>query len=103
MNKKWLSSTNKGFRISVQITPNAKKTEILDILDDTIRIRLQAQPVDGKANDALVRFVAKELGIPRNQVEITHGFTNKRKLLEIQTQKLSLEEIEKIFSASKNS
>lgn len=98
MKKTWLSKTNAGFRIAVQISPNGKKTEVLSILEDVVRIRLQAQPVDGKANEALIRFVADKLDLPKSLVEITHGFTNRRKLLEIRAPQLSFETIEKVFS-----
>ena len=76
MSALWLSRTKTGIRIAVQVSPNARKS-------DELRIKLQAPPVDGKANDALVQFLAKKLEVPRKQVTITHGQTNRRKLLEI--------------------
>lgn len=100
MNKKWLSVTDFGFRLAVQISPNGKKSEVLSITDDAVRIRLQAPPVDGKANEALVRFIADRCRLPKSHIQITHGFTSRKKLLEIRTSSLTRQDIEKIFSLS---
>ena len=99
MSAAWLSQTKAGIRIAVQVSPNARKSEIVSGDGDALRIKLQAPPVDGKANDALVQFLAKKLQIPRKQVTITHGQTNRRKLLEI-TADMAPEDIEKrLFQA----
>ena len=83
MTKEWLSRTDGGYRLAVQVSPNAKKTEIVSSDGETLRIKLQAPPVDGKANEALVQFIAKKLRTPKRNVTITHGLSAKRKLLEI--------------------
>jgi hypothetical protein len=95
MTATWLSKTKNSFRIAVQVSPNAKKSEIASAEGDALRIRLQAQPVDGKANEVLIQFIAKKLRIPRKNIAITHGFSSKRKLLEIFLPESTLEEIEK--------
>ena len=98
MKKNWLSKTNSGFRLAVQISPNGKKSEILSATEDALRIRLQAPPVDGKANETLIRFIADLCDLPKSNVQITHGFTNRRKLLDIRTSTLTMPDMEKIFS-----
>ncbi|MCM1511613.1 MAG: DUF167 domain-containing protein [Oxalobacter formigenes] len=100
MSKAWLSATASGFRLDVQVSPNGKKSEILEASDDILRIRLQAPPVDGKANEALIRFVAGRCGLPKSRVKITHGLSSRKKRLEIESDKLTLPEMEKRFSAS---
>ncbi len=85
MTRDWCSPLPTGIRLAVQITPNAKKTEIIGILEDVLKIRLQAPALEGKANEALIRFLADTLGVPKSAILITHGHTNKRKLLEIST------------------
>jgi uncharacterized protein (TIGR00251 family) len=72
-----------GVKIAVQITPNAKRSEVLGVFDGALKIKLQAQPIEGKANEALVKYLAGALGVSRSSVAITHGHTSKRKLLEV--------------------
>lgn len=100
MSKSWLSETGGGIRLAVQIAANAKKTEVIAITDEAIRIRLHAQPVDGKANEALIRFVADTLNVSKSAVQITHGFTSKRKLLEVRSNELTPETVKKAFSST---
>lgn len=91
MSKDWCNAGPKGIRITVQITPNAKKSEIIGVLDDALKLRLQAQPIEGKANEALVRFLADVLNVPKSVVTITHGHTSKRKIIEIAGTSLTAE------------
>lgn len=70
-------------RLQVQVMPNAKRTGVAGMHGDALNIRLQAQPVEGKANEALVRFVADALALPKSAVAVSHGATSRRKLLEI--------------------
>lgn len=91
MTRDWCSAVSGGVRISVQITPNAKKSEVLGVLDDVLKIRLQAQPIEGKANEALVRYLADMLGVPKSAVSITHGHTSKRKIIEVTAGAMTVE------------
>ena len=79
--------------MSVRITPNAKKNEVLGIAGDALKIKLHAQPIEGKANEALIAFLAGQLGLPKRAVQITHGHTSKLKLLEIAGAGLTVETV----------
>jgi len=83
MSRSWCSALPGGVRLAVQIQANAKKTEVVGVLDDALKIKLAAQPVEGKANEALVKWLAATLGVSRSSVMLTHGQTNKKKLLEV--------------------
>jgi len=96
VSRAWCSALPGGVRLAVQITPNAKKTEVIGVLDDALKLKLQAQPVEGKANEALVKYLAGELKVPKSAVTITHGLTSKKKLVEI-LGKLTPEAVEKTF------
>lgn len=50
---------------------------------DAVKVRLAAPPVDGAANDELIRFVAERLGVPRAAVRIAAGATSRRKVVEV--------------------
>ncbi len=97
MSRAWCSALPGGVRLSVQITPNAKKTEVIGVLDDALKLKLQAQPIEGKANEALVKFLAGALAVPKSAVTITHGLTNKRKLIEVVSGTLTPEAVEALL------
>ncbi len=97
MSRAWCSALPGGVRIAVQITPNAKKTEVIGVLDDALKLKLQAQPIEGKANEALVRYLAGALSVPRSAVTITHGQTNKRKLIEVVSASLTPDAVERLL------
>jgi uncharacterized protein (TIGR00251 family) len=85
MSQRWCTELPSGVRLSVRITPNAKKSEVQGVHEDALKIKLQAQPIEGKANEALIRFIADKLGLPRRAITITHGHLNKHKLLEVES------------------
>lgn len=93
MTRAWCSALPGGVRIAVQITPNAKKTEVIGVVDDALKVKLQAQPIEGKANEALVKFLAGTLAVPRSAVAITHGMTSKRKLIEVRSNELTVDDV----------
>lgn len=69
--------------LTLHIQPGAKKTEFAGLHGDALKIRLAAPPVDGKANDALVKFIAETLGLARSAVLMKSGQTSRRKVLEV--------------------
>lgn len=75
-------------QLRVKVTPNARSNEILGWEEDRragslLRVRLQAPPVDGKANKALVTYLAKELGLAKSSLTLLKGQSSRLKLLEI--------------------
>lgn len=87
----WCSPTAGGVRLALQVTPNAKKSQVIGPLDDVLKLRLQAQPIEGKANEALIRFLAELLALPRSKISITHGQTSKKKLVELSGPELTVD------------
>jgi uncharacterized protein (TIGR00251 family) len=78
-----ISKFEDGIKISVRIIPNSSKCEIKDIIDDSLRIKVDAPPVDGKANEKCIKFLAKSLNIPKSSIAITSGEKSKNKILYI--------------------
>ena len=70
-------------RIRVYVQPRASKTAVTGMHGDSIRIRLAAPPVDNAANEALIEFVARQLGLAKHSVRVVGGQTSRRKLIEI--------------------
>jgi uncharacterized protein (TIGR00251 family) len=99
MSQPWCTAHANGVRLSVRITPNAKKSEVFGILDDALKVKLQAQPIEGKANEALIRFIADKLDLPRRAITITHGHLNKHKLLEIEGPGLTVDTVKRALLA----
>lgn len=60
-------------------------------IGDLLKIRLHAQPIDGKANEALISYLADMLGVPKSTVAITHGSTGKRKIIDIKSTHLTID------------
>ena len=71
-------------RITVKVQPRAKRTELVEMLGDTYRLRLAAPPVDGKANEACVRFFAQRFGVAQSAVRIVSGLSSRLKVVEIE-------------------
>ena len=69
--------------LTLHIQPGARKTEIAGVHGDALKIRLAAPPVDGKANAALIAFVAQHLDLPKSAVTLRSGQTSRRKVLEV--------------------
>ncbi|HEY4752900.1 MAG TPA: DUF167 domain-containing protein [Candidatus Limnocylindrales bacterium] len=72
-----------GVVLTLHIQPGAKRTEVAGTHGEALKIRLAAPPVDGKANEALVAFVAKALGVPKSGVELIAGHTSRAKRLRV--------------------
>ncbi len=70
-------------KLSVKVIPNAKKSEIVGYENAILKVRLSAPPVDGKANDALVRFLADLWGIKKSEITILRGETGRNKVLDV--------------------
>lgn len=70
-----------GTRISVHAVPRASKSEICGMQGDSLKVRLQAPPVDGKANKALCAFIAEAIGIPTRAITLVSGATGREKTL----------------------
>lgn len=75
-------------KLTLKITPNAKKSECIGWEDDpragrVLKIRIAAPPVEGKANKAIIIFLSGLLGIPKSKMEILKGETGRIKTIEL--------------------
>ncbi len=86
------------FILSLHIQPGAKKTEIAGLHGESLKIRLAAPPVDGKANDCLIAFLAERLGVPRVQVELVSGAASRQKRVRVSG--ASAKEIKRLLPGS---
>ena len=67
--------------LTVHVQPAGKRSEVLGLHGDALKIRLAAPAIEGRANAALLEFVARRLGVPRSAVTLKSGQTSRRKVL----------------------
>lgn len=63
----------------IRVIPRSSKSEIVGCHDGALKVKLTSPPVEGAANEELIRLLAKKLGVPRSSVEIIAGQTSKTK------------------------
>ncbi|MBI4732393.1 MAG: DUF167 domain-containing protein [Chloroflexi bacterium] len=79
-----LHDGRKGAALAVRVTPRARKNEIVEVLSDgTVKVHLTAPPVEGKANEALLKYLAGVLDVPISRLEIVAGATGRDKLVSV--------------------
>lgn len=84
MRKFKLHDGKQGAAMTVRVTPRASKTTFGGVLEDgTVRVRVSAPPLEGRANKALIKFIAEVLGVSKSRVEIVAGEKGLDKILSI--------------------
>lgn len=78
-----LTAKDTHITFAVRVQPRASQTAITGELDGALKIRLAAPPVDGAANEELIRWLAKFFEVARSRVEILSGETSKQKIIRI--------------------
>ena len=78
-----LSVRDDGVLLQLSVMPNARRTEVDGLHDGALRVRLAAPPIDGRANDALIAWLAQSLGVPKRDVEVLRGESSRRKQVAI--------------------
>ena len=73
----------KEFILKVYLQPKSSKNEVVGPYRDGIKVKVTAPPVEGKANEALIRFLAEEVGVPPSCIEIIKGRHGREKILKI--------------------
>lgn len=79
-----LRETPEGLVIKLKIVPNSSKNDIIHE-DGFIKVKITAQPIENKANKALIEFLSKSFRIPKTSIEILKGTTSKEKTVLLKT------------------
>lgn len=69
------------FKIKLKVSPNSSKCEIIKMKSGEYKIKITAQPIEGKANKCLIEFLSKTFKIPKTSIEILKGETGKDKTI----------------------
>jgi len=86
-----IKDSNQGSTFAVKVHPRAKKNAITGEVGDALKLSLTTPPIEGRANNACVEFLAKLLKVPRSSVTIASGQTSRNKVIRVVG--LSLEEL----------
>lgn len=70
--------------VAIHVLPRASKEGVAGVAGDAVRIRLTAPPIENRANEALVRFLAAALGVARGRIEIVAGGRGRRKVVRVE-------------------
>ena len=81
---RWLREDGDALVLTLHVQPGASRTEIAGVHGGALKVRLAAAPVDGRANDALRRFLAEAFGVPVRNVAIERGESSRRKVVRIE-------------------
>ena len=79
----WLIADDESVTLRLHIQPGAKKTEVVGLHGEALKIRLAAPPVDGKANACLIAFLADRLGVARSAISLVSGEASRAKRVRI--------------------
>jgi uncharacterized protein (TIGR00251 family) len=79
----WVRVAGDDVVLTLHIQPGAKRTELAGIHGEALKIRLGAPPVDGKANDCLIAFLAERLRVPKSRVVLEAGMTSRSKRVRV--------------------
>jgi len=83
----WFRWDGSDLILHVHLQPRASTDALVGPLGEHLKIRITAPPVEGKANDHLIAYLAKLFGVPKNQVVLEQGETGKRKVVRIKAPK----------------
>jgi uncharacterized protein (TIGR00251 family) len=79
-----IKSSKEGIQFSAAIQPRASRNQILGIHNQCLKIKLTSPPVDGAANQACIKFLAKAFGISPSRIAIVRGETSRNKIIQFE-------------------
>lgn len=79
----WYQIRDHDIIFNLHISPNAAKTQIAGLYGDALKISVKALPQEGAANAELIRFISEQCGLRKQDIEIIHGLTSRRKKIKL--------------------
>lgn len=89
----WYRLDGDVLSLTLHVQPGAKRTEISGLHGEALKIRLAAPPIEGRANEALLRFVADTFDVPMRQVELKQGGQSRHKVVMVTGSKVAPESV----------
>lgn len=89
----WYRRQGEVITLTLHVQPGAKRSELAGLHGEALKIRLAAPPVEGRANEALLKFIAKLFDVPLRQVELKQGGQSRHKVVAITDSKIDPESL----------
>jgi uncharacterized protein (TIGR00251 family) len=89
----WYRRSGDILTLTLHVQPGAKRTEVAGLHGEALKIRLAAPPIEGRANEALLKFVAESFDVPLRQVELKQGGQSRHKVLAVTGSRVSPERL----------
>jgi hypothetical protein len=77
----FLRESKKGLTFDIHVIPHASRVEIVGVHEGALKVKVTVPPVEGAANEACIKLLAKELGLKRSQLEIASGAKSRKKTI----------------------
>jgi uncharacterized protein (TIGR00251 family) len=85
----WYRQEENTIILDVYVQPSAKCTEVVGFHGDSLKIRLASPPIDGRANEALLKYIGKLFDVPTRQVELKRGDKSRHKIIAVVASKMN--------------
>ena len=79
----WLQAAGESVRLAVRVQPGSSRSAIENVVEGRLRVRVQAPPVEGAANEAVCRLFAKTLRVAKSKVRIVRGDRSREKTIDV--------------------
>jgi uncharacterized protein (TIGR00251 family) len=89
----WYRRNGDILTLTLHVQPGAKRTDVAGLHGKALKIRLAAPPIEGRANEALLKFIAEAFGVPLRQVELKQGGQSRHKVVAITGSKVEPESL----------
>jgi len=89
----WHRRNGDVITLTLHVQPGAKHSEISGLHGEALKLRLAAPPIEGRANEALLKFIAGLFGVPLRQVELRQGAQSRHKVIMITGSKIDPEDL----------
>ncbi|OFZ66224.1 MAG: YggU family protein [Betaproteobacteria bacterium RBG_16_56_24] len=89
----WYRCEGDDITLTLHVQPGAKRSEIAGLHSEALKIRLAAPPVEGRANEVLLKFIAELFEVPLRQVTLQRGVKSRQKVILVQSSSVAPESI----------
>ncbi|BAO45513.1 DUF167 domain-containing protein [Thiolapillus brandeum] len=83
MSSSWYRTDGEDLLLFIRVQPRSSKDGFAEVMENVRKLRIKAAPVDGKANNHLIRYLSKRLGIPKSRIQVETGHTSRNKRIRL--------------------